>query len=219
MKVLIADDHAVVRRGLMQILKDKFPEITIGEAATAQETLEQVWNDRWDVVVLDISMPGRSGLDALKEIKTSHPKVPVLILSIESERQFGVRVIKAGAAGFLNKDSAPETLVCAVRKLLSGHRYISPSLAEQLANDAAHGSTVLPHERLSDREFEILLKITSGNTVGQIAEAFGLSVKTVSTHRTRILEKMGMVSNAELTHYAMIHNLFSRDDSNHDLSR
>lgn len=207
MRILIADDHAVVRRGLRQILADAFPKAVFGEAGNAPEALEQVWKQKWELVMLDVTMPGRSGLEVLKEIKSARPKLPVLILSVQPESQYGVRVLKAGAAGFLNKDSAPETLVFAVKKILEGGRYVSPALAEKLAADVASNGSQLPHESLSDREMEVLCLIASGKTPTEIAEQLSLSVKTVSTYRSRILEKMNMETTAELMHYALANRL------------
>jgi len=207
MKILITDDHAVLRRGLKQILEDGFGKIQFGEAANASEAIAAVTSDNWDLVVLDITMPGRSGLDALKEIKALKPQTRVIVLSVHSEDQFAVRVLKAGASGFLNKDSAPEELVKAVRKVLAGGRYVSASLAEKLAVHLDHPNDQLPHQQLSDREFQVLRMIGSGKTVSEIAEELSLSVKTVSTYRARILEKMGLHTNAELTRYAFENKL------------
>jgi len=202
MKILITDDHAVLRRGLMQILEDGFGKVQFGEAANAGEAITQVAKSHWDLVVLDITMPGRSGLDALKEIKSLQPETRVLVLSVHSEDQFAVRVLKAGAAGFLNKDSAPEELVKAARKVIAGGRYVSSSLAEKLASTLEKKQSEFPHQQLSDREFQVLLMIGSGKTVSEIAAELSLSVKTVSTYRTRILDKMSLNTNAELTRYA-----------------
>ena len=207
MKILITDDHAVLRRGLKQILEDGFGKIQFGEAANAGEAIAAVAKEHWDLVVLDITMPGRSGLDALKEIKTIKPNMRVLVLSVHSEDQFAVRVLKAGASGFLNKDSAPEELVKAVRKVVAGGRYVSASLAEKLDFNLDHPSDELPHQKLSDREFQVLRMIGSGKTVSEIAEELGLSVKTVSTYRARILEKMKLNTNAELTRYSFENKL------------
>ena len=207
MKILITDDHAVLRRGLKQILEDGFGKIQFGDAANASEAIAQVAKEHWDLVVLDITMPGRSGLDALKEIKALKPNMRVLVLSVHSEDQFAVRVLKAGASGFLNKDSAPEELVKAVRKVLAGGRYVSASLAEKLAGTLEKKGSEFPHQQLSDREFQVLRMIGSGKTVSEIAEELSLSVKTVSTYRTRILEKMNLSTNAELTRYSFEHKL------------
>ena len=202
-KVLIADDHAVVRRGLRQILSE-VPEILVGgEACNAQEVRERMRAERWDVIVLDINMPGASGIELLAELRREHDAPRVLILTVSPEDQYAVRAIKAGAAGFLTKESAPEKLIEAVRKVATGGRYVSPELAEALASLFAGESRGAPHERLSDREFEVMKMLASGKTVSIVAQELGLSVKTVSTHRTRILKKMEMATNAELTHYAV----------------
>ena len=207
MKILITDDHAVLRRGLKQIIEDGFGKVQFGEAATAGEAIAQVAKEYWDLVVLDITMPGRSGLDALKEIKAIKPNMRVLVLSVHSEDQFAVRVLKAGASGFMNKDTAPEELVKAIRKVLAGGRYVSASLAEKLAVTLDKKGGEFPHQQLSDREFQVLRMIGSGKTVSEIAEELSLSVKTVSTYRTRILEKMNLSTNAELTRYSFEHKL------------
>jgi len=203
MKILITEDHAVVRQGLKLILADHFKKAVFGEARNATEALACVWKEKWDVVVLDITMPGRSGLEVLKEIKRSRPKLPVLILSMHPEDQFAVRLLKAGAAGYLTKESAGDELVGAIKKVVGGGRYISPALAEKLAVHLTVDVQKAPHERLSDREFLILRMIASGKPVSQIAKELSLSVSTVSTYRARILEKMDMKNNAELTHYAL----------------
>jgi DNA-binding NarL/FixJ family response regulator len=202
-KVLVADDHAIVRRGLRQILADTEDIMVGGEAGTAQEALALVRSERWNAVILDISLPGASGLGLLAEIHKERPELPVLVLTVHSEEQYAVRAIKAGAAGFLTKESAPERLIDAVRKVASGGRYVSAELAENLASFLAGETAGAPHERLSDREFEIMKMLGSGRTVSEVARELTLSVKTVSTHRTRILKKMGMKTNAELTHYAV----------------
>ena len=207
MKILITEDHAVVREGLKLILADHFKKAVFGEARTATEALALVWKEKWDVVLLDITLPGRSGLEVLKEIKRSRPKLPVLILSMHPEDQFAVRMLKAGAAGYLTKESAGEELVGAIKKVIGGGRYVSPALAERMASYLTIDLKKAPHERLSDREFLILRTIASGKQVGQIAKELSLSVSTVSTYRARILEKMDMKNNAELTHYALQKNL------------
>jgi two-component system invasion response regulator UvrY len=207
MKILLADDHAVVRRGVKQILADEFKRATFGEARNAQEALDLVWKENWDIVVLDVTMPGRSGLEILREIKKSKPKLPVLVLSMHPENQFAVRVLKRGAAGYMTKESAPEELVGAVKKILAGGRYVSTSLAEKLAAYLAADTQKPPQELLSDREFQVLRLIASGKIVSEIAQELSLSVKTISTYRTRILEKMGLRNNAELMRYAMQHQL------------
>ncbi len=207
MKILITDDHAVLRRGLRQILEDGFGKIQFGEAANVGEALAQVQKCDWDLVVLDITMPGRSGLDALKEIKSLKPETRVLVLSVHSEDQFAVRVLKAGAGGFLNKDSAPEELVKAARKVMSGGRYVSSTLAEKLAGTLERKQTEFPHQQLSDREFQVLRMIASGKTVSEIGVELTLSVKTISTYRTRILDKMSLNTNAEITRYCFENKL------------
>jgi DNA-binding NarL/FixJ family response regulator len=202
-KVLVADDHAIVRRGLRQILAETSDIVLSGEASTAEEVRKLVREQRWDVVVLDISLPGGTGIELLGEIRKERPETRVLILTVFSEEQYAVRALKAGAAGFLTKESAPDKLVDAVRKVASGGRYVSAELAETLASLLAGEGKGAPHERLSDREFEVLKMLASGQTVSQIAQDLSLSVKTVSTHRTRILKKMDMKTNAELMRYAV----------------
>lgn len=202
-RILIADDHAIVRSGLKQIVNNAPDLSVVGEATTSQELLTMARQQPWELIVLDIHMPGRGGLETLKDLKREFPKLPVLILSMYPEDQYAVRAIKAGAAGYLSKDSAPDELLTAIRKVLSGGKYISPGVAEHLAMAFDSKSDKPPHELLSDREYQILCLIASGKTVGDIAVELNLSVKTVSTHRGRILDKMQMKSNAELTHYAI----------------
>ena len=197
------DDHAVVRQGLKLILADHFQRTVFGEARNASEAFTRVAREKWDVAVLDITMPGRSGLEVLKEMKRLRPKMPVLVLSMHPEDQFAVRMLKTGAAGYLTKESAGEELVGAIEKVVTGGRYISLSLAERMASYLDMDVQKAPHERLSDREFLILRMIASGKTVSQIARELSLSVKTISTYRARLLEKMDMRNNAEVTHYAM----------------
>jgi two-component system invasion response regulator UvrY len=206
--VLLVDDHLVVRRGIRAILEDQLPGVTISEAADGDAALAALARP-FDVVVLDLSMPGRSGIDLLVEIKQRHPRLPVLIMSLHGEEQFAMRALRAGASGYLTKAAAPEQLVAAVVKVGRGGRYISEALAERLAaNIGGQGtSSAMPHERLSDREFEVMRGIAGGSTVSEIAARTHLSVKTVSTYRTRLLEKMGMSSNAELTRYAIENGL------------
>ena len=202
-KVLIADDHAVVRRGLRQILSETSDILVAGEASTVQEVRELVRDQRWDVVVLDITMPGGSGLDLLTELRRLGPSPRVLVLTVYPEAQYAVRAIRAGAAGFLTKESAPEQLIAAVRKVAVGGRYVSNELAEALASLVAGEAQGAPHERITDREFEVFKMLAAGRTVSQVAQELALSVKTVSTHRTRILKKMEMKTNADLTQYAV----------------
>lgn len=207
MKILIADDHAVVRRGLRQILAEAIKGASFGEAATGQQALERIWKELWDIVILDLMMPGQNGLEILKEIKRSRPALPVLVLSMHPEDQFAVRLLKAGAAGYMTKESAPEELVGAVRKALNGGRYVSAELAERIASFLANEGDAPPHARLSDREFELLQLIAVGQSVSGIAKSWSLSVKTVSTYRARLLEKMALKNNSELMHYAFQHQL------------
>ena len=206
-RVLIADDHAVVRQGLKQILGDTPEMLVAGEATNGQEVLDRVRAEAWDVVVLDISMPDRSGLDILKQLRSERPKLPVLVLSMYSEDQYATRVLKAGASGYLTKDSAADELVKAIRKVVSGGRYVSPFLAEKLAFEMGGDSSRLPHETLSDREFQVLRLIAAGKSVKEIGAELSLSVKTVSTYRARLLEKMKLGTTAELMHYAMQNRL------------
>jgi two-component system, NarL family, invasion response regulator UvrY len=206
-KVLIADDHAVVRQGLRQILMETADMQVSGEAASGPEALDRARGEDYDVMVLDITMPGRSGFDILKELRGEKPKLPVLVLSMHAEEQFAVRLLKAGASGYLNKESAPEELVKAIRKVVSGGRYVSPALAEKLAFEIDADSDKLLHESLSDREFQVMRMMASGKTVKEIAAELSLSVKTISTYRARILDKMNLRTNAELIHYAIQNQL------------
>ena len=203
-RVLIADDHAIVRRGLIEILRREFKDAVCGEAENAQQTLQVQAHD-WDLVILDITMPGRSGVDALADLKRVKPNLPVLVLSMHPEDQYGKRVLRAGASGYMNKGSAPEELIKAIRRVLAGGRYVSPALAEVLASDLGRGGDRPLHERLSDRELEVLRMIGSGKAVSQIAEVLHLSVTTVSTYRARILEKMNLTTTGELMSYALRH--------------
>ncbi|HKA20302.1 MAG TPA: response regulator transcription factor [Blastocatellia bacterium] len=208
-KILIADDHAIVRRGLKQIVSEQRDMIVGGEAENAREVLEMVRSNKWNVIVLDLNMPGRSGLEILKELKREQPKLPVLVLSVHPEDQYGIRVLRAGAAGYLTKDSAPDELVSAIRKVHRGGRYVSSSLAEALVLELGVESDRPRHKSLSDREYQVMTMIASGKTVGEIGEELSLSVKTISTYRARVLEKMRMRTNAELTHYAIQNQLLS----------
>lgn len=206
-RFLLADDHAVMRKGLNLILSSAYPGAIFGEAGDCRQALEVATRQTWDLVVLDIAMPGRGGLDVLKELRTLCPKTPVLVLSMHAERPFAVRAFRAGAAGYLTKASAGAELLRAVERLLAGGRYVSAVLAEQLASDLGHAGGEAQHERLSDREFEILRLIASGKTVKEMAAELNLSGNTISTYRTRILEKMQMNTNAELMHYALSNKL------------
>jgi two-component system invasion response regulator UvrY len=204
-RVLLVDDHDVVRKGIRAILEDRFAAIAIREASNGDEALAALI-DPFDAVVLDLSMPGRSGIDLLTEIKHRFPKLPVLIMSLHGEEQFAVRALRAGASGYLTKSAASEQLIAAFERIVRGGRYISEALAERLAVSAG-GGTDAPHDRLSDREFEVMRGIASGESVSEIAGRIHLSVKTVSTYRARLLDKMGMTTNAELTRYAIQNGL------------
>lgn len=206
-KILIADDHAVVRKGLKQILAETTDIVAADEAINGQEVLEKIRKNDYDIVMLDISMPGRNGLDILKQVKNEKPEMSVLILSMHPEEQYAVRALKAGASGYLTKDSAPDELILAIRKISQGRKYITSSLAERLAFYLEVDSEKPLHEALSDREYEVMRMIASGKTVKEIAEELFLSIKTISTYRSRILEKMGMKNNTELVHYALKNRL------------
>jgi DNA-binding NarL/FixJ family response regulator len=206
-KILIADDHPVVRKGLKEIIEDNSDMVVAGEASNGQEVLEEALKKEFDVVVLDISMPGRSGLEVLKQLKRERPELSVLILSMHPEEHYAVRVLKAGASGYLTKESVPDELIKAIRRISTGRKYVSSTLAEKLAFDLENRAEKILHEKLSDREYEVMCMIGSGKTLKEIAEALCLSVKTISTYRSRILEKMKMKNNAELIHYAIKHNL------------
>jgi DNA-binding NarL/FixJ family response regulator len=206
-RVLIADDHAIVREGLKQIVSEPSDMVVADEAENGNDVLEKIFTNEYEVVILDITMPGINGLDALKQIKRQRPKLPILILSMHPEEQYALRVLKAGASGYLTKESAPEELITAIRRVSSGMKYVSSSLAERLASDLEADHDRPLHEALSDREYQVMCMLTSGKSVKQIAEGLSLSVKTISTYRRRILEKMGMETNAELVRYALEHNL------------
>jgi len=206
-KVLVVDDHAIVREGWRQILGETDDIRVEGEAANAQEAFDAVNKELWDVVIVDLTMPGRSGIDLLKDIKRLHPKLPVLILSIHPEEQYGVRVLRAGAAGYLSKDAASDELVTAVRKVCSGGRYISPTMAELLAFRLDEDAEASPHEVLSDREYQVMCLMAMGKTGSEIAAELSLSPKTISSFRTRILEKMNLNGNADIIRYALKNNL------------
>jgi two-component system invasion response regulator UvrY len=207
MRILIVDDHAIVRRGLRELLSDEFHRVAFGEASDAQQALEQLRKKEWDVALLDIALPGKSGLDLLKELKTEWPKLPVLILSAHPEDQFAVRALKAGAGGYMTKESAPEELAKALRKIMAGGRYVSPALAEMLALGVTKDLTLTPHQTLSDREYEVMSRIASGKTVTEIAEELSLSPKTISTYRTRVLEKLGLKNSAAIVQYVIRNGL------------
>ena len=207
MRILIADDHAIVRRGLREILLEEFPFAEIEEVGDAEDLIKKITKNDWSVVLTDLSMPGRSGLEALLQIKQLYPKLPVLILSVHPEEQYAVRALKAGAAGYLNKDMAPDELVNAVRRVVSGKKYITASIAEKLVSSFDYNSDKLAHEHLSNREFEVFKLLALGKSVSDIADTFHLSVTTISTYRSRIMAKMNMKTNADLTQYAIAHKL------------
>jgi DNA-binding NarL/FixJ family response regulator len=206
-RILVADDHTIVREGLKQILADVDDMAVRDEAGNGQEALAKIREGEFDVVLLDISMPGRSGLEILKEIKADHPKLPVLILSMHAEEQYAVRALRAGASGYLTKASAPDELIGAIRKVSCGRKYVSASLAEKLALELDIDTKKPPHETLSDREYQVMLMLASGKSVKEIADELCLSVKTISTYRSRVMEKMNMKKNAELTLYAIQNHL------------
>jgi DNA-binding NarL/FixJ family response regulator len=206
-RILIADDHTIVREGLKQIISDISGMEVTDEATNGNEALSKIREGDFDVVLLDISMPGKSGLETLKEIRLENQTLPVLILTMHPEEQYAIRVLKAGASGYVTKESAPDELITAIRKVTNGGKYISASLAEKLVFHLDIDTEKPLHETLSDREYQVLCKISSGNTISEIAKEMTLSVKTISTYRTRILEKMCMKSNAELTYYAIKNEL------------
>jgi DNA-binding NarL/FixJ family response regulator len=205
--ILIADDHPLVRAGLKQIIAETADLAITDEAANGLEVLEKVRKSHFSLVLLDITMPGLSGLDVLKQLRSEMPDLPVLVLSIHSEEHYAIRVLKAGASGYLTKESAPEELIAAIRKVSEGGKYVSPSLAEKFASDLGRGSDQPLHEGLSDREYQVLRMVARGDRLKEISEELGLSVKTISTYRSRVLQKMKMKSNAELTSYAIRYNL------------
>jgi DNA-binding NarL/FixJ family response regulator len=206
-KILIADDHAIVREGLKQIVSEEKDMVVSGEAENAARLMKLLQEDKFSIVVLDINMPGKSGIEALKDIKQIYPDLPVLILSMFSEDQYGLRTIKAGASGYLKKVSAPTELVSAIRKIISGGKYINQSLAEKLADKYGSTKKDLLHEKLSDREYQIMCNIALGKTAEEIAQDLSISINTVYTYRTRIFEKMSMRSNVELTQYVLQNKL------------
>ncbi|MCA9483809.1 MAG: response regulator transcription factor [Nitrospina sp.] len=206
-RVVIADDHAIVRKGLVQIIAETRDLDLVGQAEDGHQLLKLIEDQRPDVAVMDINMPGKTGWDVMLQLKSEKRKVPVIVLSISAKEDYAIKFIQVGAAGYLSKASAPEQLVEAIRKVAGGGKYITPELAEQLAFQLDQDAEKEPHERLSPREFQILCLLASGKTVSVIAGELGLSVPTVSTHRARILEKTGLKNNAELTHYAFRHQL------------
>lgn len=202
-RILIADDHAIVRKGLRQLILEEFPTAVIIEVGDVESLIAQVVKEEWDLIISDISMPGRSGLEALQQIKEIDPKIPVLIMSMHPEDQYALRVFKAGASGYLSKDAVHEELITAIQMIRNGRKFITPSIAEKLASALDGGSEKEPHEFLSNREFDVLKMLAAGKSISEIAEQLSLSATTVSTYRSRILEKTGMKTNADLTRYAL----------------
>ena len=208
MRILIVDDHAIVRKGLKHLLLEEYPSSTIEELGDGQSLITKVINEKWDIVICDLDMPGRGGLDALRQIKEISPQLPVLIVSIYPEDQYAVRVLKAGAAGYLNKEAATEELEKAVRQILQGRKYVSSSITAKITDELGRNSEdKAPHELLTDREFEVFKLIASGRSVSEIAEKMSLSSTTISTHRARLMAKMHIKTNAELTRYALDNRL------------
>ncbi|MCO5234683.1 MAG: response regulator transcription factor [Chitinophagaceae bacterium] len=208
MRILIADDHAVVRKGLKQLILEEYPSAHLEGVSDTEELMRKLTESSWDIVICDLNMPGRSGLDALHQIKQAYPSLPVLIISMYPEDQYALRVLKSGASGYLGKDSVHENIIRAIHTVLLGKKFITPSIAEKLADALGSGNRQLtPHEKLSDREFDVFKLLSSGKAVSEIAEQLSLSVTTVSTYRSRILEKMDMKSNADLTRYALDNKL------------
>lgn len=207
MKILIADDHELIRHGLRGLLRDHIPDAEITEAANAKEAVSAAVMGGWDLALVDINMPGRSGLELIRDLKQMHPTLPVLVVSAHTEEDFALRALKLGAAGYVSKQSAADVLVAAVKKVLSGGRYVSPAVAEKLAQAAAEGWSGTPHENLSHREMQVLQMISTGRTIKEIAAELALSEKTIATYRSRISEKLGLSTNVELTRYAMQHGL------------
>lgn len=207
MKILIGDDHSVVRRGLRMIILEEYPNAFVKEATDGAEVLKMLNEEPWDIIISDISMPGQSGMEIIKLIKEQAPKVPILMLSVHAAEQYAVRALKAGASGYLTKESAPEELVKAIKQVMSGRRYITPDIADLLVDDQCCGVNEYPHKQLSNREFEVMKMIAVGKKVSEIAEKLSLSINTISTYRSRILEKMNFASNADLIKYALANNL------------
>ena len=207
MRILIADDHQVVRQGLKQMLSDDFPDVSFGEASNAAEAFEMATGQSWDLVILDVNMPGRGGIETLVDLRKIKPRMPVLVLSMFPESEYAVRALKAGAAGYINKGSVTRELIEAVKKVLAGGRYITTELGEMLAADLGRGTASLPHHKLSDREYEVMKLLATGNSVKVIASNLSLSEKTVFTYRSRLLEKLGLDSDVDIARYALRHHL------------
>ncbi len=210
-RIILADDHSFIRRGLIQILKDEYPSAEITEVADGESLVKEVTLHDWDLVISDLDMPGRSGLEALEQIKLIKPQLPVLILSIYPEELYAVRVLKAGGSGYLNKNSAPEELITAIQRISLGRKYITPEIAEKLLTQV--DTEKQPHELLTNKEFEIFKLLAIGKTITQIAESLSLALTTVSTHRSRILSKLNLTTNSELTRYAISHHIISDIDA------
>ena len=206
-RILIADDHELLRRGLRTILAEAFPDLVVGEAADARQALAAAAKQSWDVVLLDINMPGRSGLDALQDLKRLHPQMPVVVLSVFPEKDYAIRAFKLGASGYVSKQSASGELLAAVRKALAGGRYVTPLLAEALAATVAGEAPAVPHELLSNRELQVLRLVALGKPLKEIAAELSLSEKTIGTYRMRISQKIGLSTNVELARYALQHKL------------
>jgi two-component system invasion response regulator UvrY len=206
-RILVVDDHPLVRQGIMRVLQEEFLTSEIGEASNGADALNAICSRTWNLVLLDISLPGRNGIDLLKEITAASANLPVLILSTYPEAQFAIRSLRAGAAGYLNKESPPETLIAAVRQTLDGRKFISSIVADQLAEELTIDPSKPIHESLSDREYDVMLRLAGGSSVSHVASAINLSVKTISTYRARILQKMHMKSNADLSQYAIRNKL------------
>ena len=207
MNVLIADDHEIVRRGLREILADDFPKLRVFEARDGQEALEAARKQTWDLILLDIKLPGRSGLEVLEELRRLQPKTPVVIVSAFPEEEYALRAFRAGAAAYVSKEGAPDELLAAVRKALGGQHYVTPTLAEKMAAALSGEAPVTPHELLSNRELEVLRLIAAGKTIKEIAAELHLSEKTIGTYRLRVSKKMNLSTNVELTRYALQHQL------------
>ncbi len=206
-RILVVDDHAVVRRGLQQIVSDSLDVVLVNEASDGEEALIQVQKIRYDLVLLDISLPGKTGIEVLKELKALQPDLPILMLSIHPEEQFAIRALRAGASGYLTKACPPEELISAIRKVLSGEKYVSANFAQRLISNLDSDSRAVSHQNLSDREYQVMCMLAKGLTPKHIGSELNVSIKTVSTYRSRILEKMGMQSNAEITRYCLEHEL------------
>jgi two-component system, NarL family, invasion response regulator UvrY len=207
MRVLIVDDHAVVREGVKQLLKEAFPDCSVGEARNAEEATRRTQSHEWDLLVLDLSLPDGSGLDVLKEAKAKLPSVPVVVLSMHSEEEFAIRALRGGASAYVTKESASEDLITAIQKCRAGEQYVSPAIAQRIAIKSSRGEPHIGPEDLTDREYYVLLQLASGKSVGEVADAMSLSVKTISTYRVRLLEKLKLRNDVELTRYAVAQKL------------